>query len=50
MMKMRRKRMNLHQYFHHPFLLLLPPPVYIAGYLGARQAPAMLVPDSNTQQ
>jgi hypothetical protein len=35
-MKTARKRMNLYQYFHHPFLLLPPLPVSIAGYLGAR--------------
>jgi hypothetical protein len=48
-MKMRRKRMNLHQYCHLPFLLLLPQPVSIADYLGARQAHVMLVPDLSTQ-
>jgi hypothetical protein len=38
-----RKRMNLYRYFHHPFLLLPPLPVSIAGSLEARWALAMLV-------
>jgi hypothetical protein len=50
MMKKKRKRMNLHQYFLHPFLLLLPLLVSIGGCLGPRQAHVMLVPDPSAQQ
>jgi hypothetical protein len=48
-MKMKRKKMNLHQYCHLPFLRPLPQPVCIAGCLEARQAHVMLVPDLSTQ-
>jgi hypothetical protein len=48
-MKMKRKKMNLHQYCHLPFLRPLPQPVSIAGYSEARQAHVMLVPDLSTQ-
>jgi hypothetical protein len=49
-MKMKRKRMNPHQYFHHPFLLPHPLLVSIAGCLGPRQVLVMLVPDPSVQQ
>jgi hypothetical protein len=48
-MKMKRKKMNLHQYCHLLFLRPLPQPVSIAGYSEARQAHVMLVPDLSTQ-
>jgi hypothetical protein len=48
-MKMKRKKMNLRQYCHLPFLRPPPQLVSIAGYLEARQAHAMLVPDLSTQ-
>jgi len=48
-MKMKRKKMNLHQYCHLPFLRPLPQPVCIASYSEARQSHVMLVPDLRTQ-